>query len=74
MLYPLSNYGSAFVCSRETIHCPFGGGGRAIMQIAFGRVRRKIARLRTRPKIQNGYNTSNRVPRKRRGYNPREQR
>ena len=38
----------------RAIHCPFGTGGRAIMHVAFGRVRRKIARLRTYPKIQNG--------------------
>ena len=40
------------VRSRETIHgLPFLS---AIMHFAFGRVRRKIARLRTYPKIQTG--------------------
>ena len=40
------------VRSRETIHgLPLLTCGRAIMHFAFGQVRRKIARLRTYPKI-----------------------
>ena len=62
MIYSTSSHSASstlklgvdLVRSRETIHCPFGTGGRAIMHVAFGRVRRKIALLRTYPKIQNG--------------------